>query len=58
MPLQVSLVKPLGVRFARGNDGGAYVVRADAKLGSTDSNIEVRRRDGALLDQACRSLHA
>ena len=39
--LQVSLAKPLGVRFARGNDGGAYVVRTDAKLGSTDPQIEV-----------------
>ena len=40
--LQVTLAKPLGVRFARGNDGAAYVVRTDAKLGSTDSQIEVR----------------
>ncbi len=39
--LQVFLPKPLGVRFTRGNDGGAYVVRTDAKLGSSDSQIEV-----------------
>ncbi|BDA41945.1 Protein MET1, chloroplastic [Coccomyxa sp. Obi] len=38
---EVSLPKPLGVRFTRGNDGSAYVVRTDAKLGSTDEQIEV-----------------
>lgn len=38
---QVSLPKPLGVRFTRGNDGSAYVVRTDAKLGSIDEQIEV-----------------
>jgi len=37
----VYLDKPLGVRFSRGNDGGAYIVRTDAKLGSIDPNIEV-----------------
>lgn len=40
--MQVTLAKPLGVRFSRGNDGGAYVVRTDAKLGNIDSQIEVR----------------
>lgn len=39
--LQVELVKPLGLRFARGSDGGAYVKRSDPNLGSTDSNIQV-----------------
>ncbi len=38
---QVNLPKPLGVRFTRGNDGSAYVVRTDAKLGSIDEQIEV-----------------
>ncbi|KAL4426075.1 hypothetical protein ABPG77_007871 [Micractinium sp. CCAP 211/92] len=37
---EVTLAKPLGVKFARGNDGGAYVVRSDPKLGNTDSRIE------------------
>ncbi|KAI7844917.1 hypothetical protein COHA_001565 [Chlorella ohadii] len=37
---EVYLDKPLGVKFARGNDGGAYVVRSDPKLGNTDSKIE------------------
>jgi hypothetical protein len=39
-PPQVTLQKPLGVKFARGNDGGAYVVRSDPALGNTDSRIE------------------
>lgn len=37
---EVTLAKPLGVKFARGNDGGAYVVRSDPKLGNTDARIE------------------
>lgn len=44
-PPQVTLAKPLGVKFARGNDGGAYVVRSDPKLGNTDSRV--RRLAGA-----------
>ena len=39
---QVYLNKPLGVKFARGNDGGAYVVRTDATLGNTTADIQVR----------------
>ena len=39
---QVYLNKPLGVKFARGNDGGAYVVRSDATLGNTTDDIQVR----------------
>jgi hypothetical protein len=36
----VYLQKPLGVKFARGNDGGAYVSRSDASLGNTDPRIQ------------------
>lgn len=36
-------MKPLGLRFARGSDGGAYVKRSDPNLGSTDSNIQVNK---------------
>jgi hypothetical protein len=39
---QVDLPKPLGLKFARGNDGGAYVVANDPKLGNTDPRIQVR----------------
>lgn len=39
--LQVDLPKPLGLKFARGNDGGAYVVQNDPKLGNTDPRIQV-----------------
>ncbi len=46
---QVYLDKPLGVRFSRGNDGGAYVVRSDEKIGSTDPSIEVRGKPWPLL---------
>lgn len=35
----VYLAKPLGVKFARGNDGAAYVTVSDPKLGSTSSEI-------------------
>ena len=38
--LQVYLSKPLGIKFARGNDGGAYVSRSDPLLGNTDPRIE------------------
>eukprot|EP00884_Botryococcus_braunii_P008581 jgi/Botrbrau1/17724/Bobra.0166s0146.1 len=37
----VYLDKPLGLRFQRGKDGGAYVVKSDKQIGSTDSRIEV-----------------
>ncbi|DBB14040.1 hypothetical protein WJX82_011515 [Trebouxia sp. C0006] len=37
---EVELVKPLGIRFARGSDGGAYVTRSDPRLGSTDENVQ------------------
>ncbi len=52
---QVYLDKPLGVRFSRGNDGGAYVVRSDAKIGSTDPSIEVRGKPWPFL--ALSQLH-
>ena len=38
---QVELVKPLGIRFARGSDGGAYVTRSDPNLGNTDTMVQV-----------------
>lgn len=38
--IEVDLPKPLGLRFARGNDSGAYVVANDPKLGNTDPRIE------------------
>ena len=41
MVLQVTLQKPLGIRFSRGGDGGAYVVRTDPKIGNTDPQVEV-----------------
>jgi hypothetical protein len=37
---QLDLPKPLGLRFARGNDGGAYVIKSDPNLGSTDPRVE------------------
>ena len=33
------LSKPLGVKFARGNDGGAYVVASNPQLGNTSNEI-------------------
>lgn len=39
-PPQLDLPKPLGLKFARGNDGGAYVVANDANLGNTDPRVE------------------
>jgi hypothetical protein len=37
----VSLPKPLGIRFGRGNDGEAYVLQSDKNLGNTDDRIQV-----------------
>ena len=39
--LQVDLDKPLGLKFARGNDGGAYIIENDARKGNTDARIQV-----------------
>lgn len=36
---EVYLQKPLGVKFARGNDGGAYVLGSNAAMGNTSSEI-------------------
>lgn len=36
---EVYLDKPLGVKFGRGRDGGAYITVTDAKLGNTSSEI-------------------
>jgi len=35
----VYLQKPLGVKFARGNDGGAYVLASNPAMGNTSSDI-------------------
>lgn len=40
--LQLDLPKPLGLKFARGNDGGAYVIINDPNLGNTDPRVQVR----------------
>lgn len=39
--MQVDLPKPLGLKFARGSDGGAYVVTNDPQIGNTDPRIQV-----------------
>ena len=36
---EVYLSKPLGIKFARGKDGGAYISVNDAKLGNTSNDI-------------------
>jgi hypothetical protein len=36
---EVFLQKPLGIRFARGRDGEAYVARSDPALGNTDPRV-------------------
>ena len=38
---QVNLEKPLGVKFARGNDGGCFVISSDPRRGSVDPKFEV-----------------
>ena len=37
----VYLDKPIGIKFGRGRDGGAYIIASDPKLGNTDSAIQV-----------------
>ena len=37
---ECDLPKPLGVRFARGNDGGCYIVGVDAKKGSVTDDMQ------------------
>jgi len=36
----VDLQKPLGLKFARGADGGAYVVANDPRAGNTDDRVQ------------------
>lgn len=55
--LQIDLPKPLGLKFARGNDGGAYVVVNDPKLGNTDPRVQVRDKKHAAL-AACAASSA
>jgi hypothetical protein len=38
---QVSIEKPMGIRFGRGNDGAAYVLKSDARMGNTDDRVQV-----------------
>jgi len=38
--IEVDLPKPLGLKFARGADGGAYIVTNDPKIGNTDPRIQ------------------
>jgi hypothetical protein len=38
---QVNIEKPMGIRFARGNDGAAYVLKSDPRSGNTDDRVEV-----------------
>ncbi|KAF8065729.1 alpha-mannosidase [Scenedesmus sp. PABB004] len=38
--IEVDLPKPLGLKFARGADGGAYVTVNDPQLGNTDPRIQ------------------
>ena len=37
---KVDLQKPLGLKFARGADGGAYVVANDPNAGNTDARVQ------------------
>lgn len=37
--LEISLPKPLGLRFAKGNDGRIYVSENNPQLGNTDSRV-------------------
>ena len=37
----MNLPKPLGLKYGRGNDGGAYIIESSAKLGNTDPRIQV-----------------
>ncbi|KAK9826931.1 hypothetical protein WJX74_000612 [Apatococcus lobatus] len=37
---EVELKKPLGIKFGRGNDGEAYVLASDKRLGDTDDQVQ------------------
>jgi hypothetical protein len=39
--MQVNIEKPMGIRFARGNDGAPYVLKSDPRIGNTDDRVEV-----------------
>jgi hypothetical protein len=41
-PAQFDLEKPLGYKYARGNDGRAYIVAVDPNLGNVDPRVQVR----------------
>lgn len=55
----MDLPKPLGLKFARGNDGGAYVVENNPAVGNTDPRIQVRAfAEGTLtFGRLARHLH-
>lgn len=38
---QLDVPKPLGLKFARGNDGGAYIIENNPAAGNTDPRIQV-----------------
>ncbi|MEW5299906.1 MAG: hypothetical protein WDW36_002876 [Sanguina aurantia] len=38
--IEVDLPKPLGFKFIRGNDGGAYVLENDPSIGNTDPRVQ------------------
>ncbi|GFR39842.1 hypothetical protein Agub_g338 [Astrephomene gubernaculifera] len=38
--IEIDLPKPLGFKFARGNDGGAYIVEVNPKLGNVDPRVQ------------------
>ncbi|KAG2495631.1 hypothetical protein HYH03_006231 [Edaphochlamys debaryana] len=38
--IELDLPKPLGFKFARGNDGGAYVIEVNPKLGNIDARVQ------------------
>ncbi|EFJ43470.1 hypothetical protein VOLCADRAFT_76718 [Volvox carteri f. nagariensis] len=38
--IELDLPKPLGFKFARGNDGGAYIIDVNPKLGNVDARVQ------------------
>ncbi|GLI69994.1 hypothetical protein VaNZ11_014727 [Volvox africanus] len=38
--IELDLPKPLGFKFARGNDGGAYIIDVNPKLGNVDLRVQ------------------
>ncbi|GIL82008.1 hypothetical protein Vretimale_1567 [Volvox reticuliferus] len=38
--IELDLPKPLGFKFARGNDGGAYIIDVNPKLGNVDPRVQ------------------